>query len=267
MFEDQSRAKTFAFNATKQQTLLFLGSLCLLCLLVAAPLLAEDKEEQTEDKPNFKTLYINDFSEEEALEDFVFTDKAAWRWAKVEGKNAMELHGKSKYEPPYRSPHNIALVRGKAFGDFDLELDLMQTGKEYGHRDLCIFFGFQDPANYYYAHIATAADAHAHSVFLVDDAARKSICDDRTKGVDWGKQEWKKVRIERRVKEGTIKVFFDDMTKPVMTTKDTTHGQGMIGLGSFDDTGAVKLIKVMGTEVKAVAKKNPFEKAEKQEEE
>jgi hypothetical protein len=27
-----------------------------------------------------------------------------------------------------------------------LELELQQTGREYGHRDLCVFFGFQDAA-------------------------------------------------------------------------------------------------------------------------
>lgn len=236
--------------------------LCLLSIFMTNPLLADDHEKEEPEKPKFKTLYMNDFSEEEAIEDFVFTDKNAWRWAEVEGKNSLELHGRSKYSPPHRSPYNIALIGGKTFGDFDLELDMMQTGKEYGHRDLCIFFGFEDPANFYYVHIATKADAHAHSVFLVDDAARKSICDDRTEGADWGSKEWKKVRIERRIKEGTIKVFFDDMKKPIMVTKDTTHGQGMIGLGSFDDTGAVKLIKVMGTEVKETEKKNPFEKEE-----
>ena len=29
--------------------------------------------------------------------------------------------------------------------DFVLEADLLQTGRQYGHRDLCLFFGFVSP--------------------------------------------------------------------------------------------------------------------------
>lgn len=250
-------------NRTFRTVAVFLAFQGFLCSCTDNSNRAEDAEKPTADKLEFKTLYVNDFSKADSLNDFSFTDKNAWRWTEVDGQNAMELYAQSKYEPPYYSPFNIALIAGKKFGDFDIELDLMQTGKEYHHRDMCIFLGFEDLAHFYYVHIATAADEHAHSVFLVNDAERISICDKRTKGVDWGDKEWKKVRIERRVMEGTIKVFFDDMEKPVMTTTDKTFGKGMIGVGSFDDTGAVKLIKVMGAEMEEVEKTNLFGKKEK----
>ena len=34
-----------------------------------------------------------------------------------------------------------------------------------------------------------------------------------------------------------MKVYFDDMTKPLMTAEDTTFGAGEIGIGTFDDSG------------------------------
>ena len=34
-----------------------------------------------------------------------------------------------------------------------------------------------------------------------------------------------------------MKVYFDDMTKPLMTAQDTTFGAGEIGIGTFDDSG------------------------------
>jgi hypothetical protein len=54
------------------------------------------------------------------------------------------------------------------------------------------------------------------------------------------------VRLERKASDGTIRVFFDDMSTPVMTANDRTHGAGAIGFGSFDDTGKIANIRVWG---------------------
>ena len=123
---------------------------------------------------------------------------------------------------------------------------MIQTGREYGHRDMCLFFGFQEPSKFYYAHIATAADDHAHNVFIVKDAPRTKIAKETTKGVNWGLEVWHKVRLERKASDGSIKVYFDDLTKPIMVAEDKTFASGYIGFGSFDDTGKVDNIKIWG---------------------
>ena len=82
----------------------------------------------------------------------------------------LELKGGSKYEPKHRSPLNIALIDDLLLADFVLEAEAWQTGREYGHRDLSLFFGFEGPNRYYYAHLATEPDDRAHNVFLVDNA-------------------------------------------------------------------------------------------------
>ena len=194
----------------------------------------------------YKLLYEQTFADAAALKDFVMTDPAAWKWA-ADGKSAaLELVQQSKYEPAVRSPFNIALIADKVFSDFVLEADLIQTGKEYGHRDMCLFFGFQNPTNFYYTHIATAADEHAHNVFLVKNAPRTKIAKETTKGVNWGLNVWHKVRLERKLSDGAIKVYFDDLAKPIMVAEDKTFGAGWIGFGSFDDTGKVDNIRVWG---------------------
>jgi len=141
---------------------------------------------------------------------------------------------------------NIALIAEKRLADFVLEADLMQTSQEYGHRDMCLFFGFQSPTNFYYTHLASAADDHAHNIFIVKDAPRIKIAKETTKGVNWGLGIWHKVRLERKGSDGTIKVFFDDITKPIMTAEDTNFKSGYVGLGSFDDTGMIDDIKIWG---------------------
>src|SRR5689334_18272761 len=123
----------------------------------------------------YKLLYEQNFQRAEATNDFVMTDPQAWKIAKDDKGNALELATQSKYKPAYRSPFNIALIKDKTFGDFVLEADVIQTGKEYGHRDMCFFFGFQNPEQFYYAHVATAADEHAHNIFIVNQKPRVKI--------------------------------------------------------------------------------------------
>lgn len=204
--------------------------------------------QETRNLPDgYTLLYEQDFEENARLSDFEMTDPAAWRIHEEDGNHSLELFGKSDYRARVRSPHNIAFLRAHRFGDFVLEVNLAQTGREYGHRDMCLFFGMKDASNFYYVHIASKADPHAHNIFLVNDEPRVAIAEKTTDGIDWGKVgQWQKVKIERSVSEGTIRVYFDNMKTPIMETTDTHFGDGYIGFGSFDDTGRVDNIKIYG---------------------
>ena len=193
----------------------------------------------------YQLLYQQEFGETKAEKEFVYTDASAWKVTDENGEQALELVQQSKYEPKVRSPFNIALIADREFGDFILEADLRQTGREYGHRDMCLFFGWQNPSQFYYVHMASVMDDHAHNVFIVNNEPRTKISLKTTEGVAWG-QDWHHVRLERKVEDGTIKVFFDDMEKPIMTAKDKAFGAGYVGFGSFDDTGKIRNVKIWG---------------------
>jgi hypothetical protein len=92
--------------------------------------------------------------------------------------------------------------------------------------------------------MATQTDDRAHNIFIVNGADRTKISMTTTQGVDWGNNQWKKVRVFRDASEGTIKVYFEDMTTPIMTASDTTFTEGWIGFGSFDDSGRIDNIKL-----------------------
>jgi hypothetical protein len=182
-------------------------------------------------------LFHDDFERGEAG-NWEFTDRAAWRIATVgEKKNrVLEQFQASKYEPPVRSPLNIALAPGVDVADFTLDVKVRSTARDYGHRDLCLFLGYQDPSHFYYVHLGKAADEHANSIFLVDGKPRVSIAESRTPGTNWT-DGWHHVRLLRQVESGTILVYFDDMERPAMTAHDRTFAHGKVGVGSFDDTG------------------------------
>lgn len=192
----------------------------------------------------YKLVHEQHFDSADALRSFAMTDPAAWKFSADGNSRALELAQQSRYEPAFRSPLNIALIADRVFGDFVLEADLIQTGKEYGHRDMCLFFGVQDPSHFYYAHIATKGDDHAHNVFAVDGAPRLKFASRTTTGADWGLGVWHHVRLERRAVDGTVKVYFDDMKTPIMVAEDKRFGTGYIGFGSFDDTGKVDNIRI-----------------------
>ncbi len=195
---------------------------------------------------NFQLLIDEDFEGDFVIEEALdTTDDDAWRIFASAGGNVLELRRRSDYKPPVTSPLSIALFRDVQVGSFVLEADLKQTGAEYGHRDMCIFFGAEDRTRFYYVHLASRADDSAHNVLLVDDAPRTAITTARTGGVSWG-EEWHRVRVSRDVESGLIRVFFDDMEVPVMEAVDTRFAQGYVGFGSFDDTGMIDNVKLWG---------------------
>ena len=188
------------------------------------------------------------------------TDPSAWRVReekKGSSNRLLELYGKSDYKPPHRSPFNMALYRYATVGDFEMTLRLQATKESYGHRDLCLFFGYQDPAHFYYVHLGQKMDDHANQIFIVNDAPRIKISEKTTSGTPWEDGAFHEVKLVREVESGLIEVYFDDMETPVMTAHDKTFDWGRIGVGSFDDTGLFDDVVLKGVEVKPKGENAP----------
>ena len=194
-------------------------------------------------------LFSGDFSAEgrgRGLDEFDFTDAQAWKIVEQGDNRVLALTvRKSKYTPPVRSPHNIALLKEVKVGDMALDLRFQSAMTSYGHRSLCLFFGYQDPSHFYYVHFGQKADPHANQIFVVDNAARLAISETTTAGTPWD-DRWHHARITRDVKTGDIAVYFDDLKTPAMTATDKTFGAGRVGVGSFDDAGNFDCIAVYG---------------------
>lgn len=185
---------------------------------------------------------------EKALARFELTDPAAWKMEdEGGGRHVLHLHTKkSSYKPAVRSPFNIAWVKDSAVGEFILEVKLKSTIPDYGHRDLCLFFGGRDAGKFYYVHLGRKPDPNCHNIFLVDDAPRKNIAKTVNKGAPWD-EHYHVVRIVRSAK-GAVDVYWGD--EKIMTADDTTHLSGRVGVGSFDDTGKFAEITLWGKAAK-----------------
>jgi len=192
-------------------------------------------------------VFTADF-ETGGLEAWSPTDARAWAIVEAEGNHFLALQKQSKYKPEVRSPVNLSLINDVCVGSFVLELKMHSTTKDYGHRDLCLFFGHQDATHFYYVHIANRSDPHANSIFIVDGEPRVSIAEKRTAGTKWD-EKWHTVRLVRDVEAGTIQVYFDDMEKPIMSAKNDKFKWGQVGVGSFDDTGEYDDLVLRGQNV------------------
>ena len=192
-------------------------------------------------------LFSDDF-EENSEGKWAPTDAKAWKIIQQNGNSVYNQFAQSDYTPPVRNPHNRNLIKNIVVGDFVLELLVKSTGKNNAHRDLCFFFGFQDPANLYYVHLGKQADLHANSIFFVNNKPRVSIAQERTDGTPWDDQ-WHRVRIVRRVESGEILIYFDDMNKPAMKTIHKRFAWGQVGIGSFDDTGYFDEVRLWGNRI------------------
>ena len=176
-------------------------------------------------------------------------DSEVWRIER-DGDNPIysQLKKGTSYAPPHRSPLLMSLLKDVVVGDMDLRLRAKSTHPDYGHRDVCVIFGYQDPAHFYYVHLGKETDDHANQIFVVDDAPRVKISTQTTSGTPWD-DEWHEIRIVRNPATGEIAVYFDDMANPVMRANDKRFAWGQIGIGSFDDSSAWDDIRVRGKSV------------------
>ena len=195
---------------------------------------------------NWKVVYHQDFSKGSA-EGWTFADPKAWRVSSEDGVSFLSTFTDSDYRPVVRSPQNIAWLKDLKVGSLVLDATVRSTQAEYGHRDVCFLFNRVDASHFYYVHIATHADDHANSIFLVNGEPRVSICTDRTDGTHWT-EGWHHVRIVRDVETGSIQVYFDEMSKPIMKTSDKTFTEGTVGFGAFDDTADLTEITIRAPE-------------------
>jgi hypothetical protein len=197
-----------------------------------------------EDPSTWPILYQEDFSTGK-VRNWEFADPKVWQAGSQDGRHFLSCTADSDYTPPVRSPQNIAWIMKAEAADFVIDATVRSTQAEYGHRDVCFLFGRQDDSHFYYVHLATKADEHANSIFLVNGEPRVSIATERTEGTQWT-EGWRHVRIVRHAISGEILVYFEDMEKPVMRAVDTHFGKGRFGWGSFDDTADLAEIVIRG---------------------
>ncbi|MBN1998736.1 T9SS type A sorting domain-containing protein [candidate division KSB1 bacterium] len=181
-------------------------------------------------------------------ENWQFFPKDNWRVLKKDNEFVFYLAKAGELGTP-RRPGSYAILTPYNVGSFELIVRVnCQTNPSNEYRDMCLFFGFQDSVHFYYAHFAGRSDNVHNIIGIVNNADREKI-NNEPAGSSTPRMtddEWHLLKIKRDIESGTIEGFIDDMENPILTARDKTFLCGRVGVGSFDDTGWFKDIKLYG---------------------
>lgn len=176
-------------------------------------------------------------------------DAAAWEfrnpesWELQDGELRLVVPGTP--EGPIRKPGEWAILRGRPLESVVVEAQVRADApvSRMG-RDVLIYFGYQSPTRFYYAHLSNETTPPHNGIFLVNDADRVRI-DDATAEPRLMDSNWRSVRLMRDAESGAIRVYFDGAETPLLQAVDTTLRSGRVGFGSFDDPAAFRAIRII----------------------
>jgi hypothetical protein len=116
------------------------------------------------------------------------------------------------------------------------------------NRDLCIFFHYQDPTHFYYVHFSASSDERHNIIGLVNGADRIKINVEPAGSSVFRltDKEWHTYKVSYDAETGSMLAFLDDMDTPIVTAQGTVLGHGLVGIGSYDDTGYFENIMLKG---------------------
>ncbi len=148
-----------------------------------------------------------------------------------------------------RAPTSWSILK-----DFDLSSFIL-TGRlkckarsDNPHRDMVIVFHYQDPTHFYYVHFSAVSDENHNIIALVNGKDRVKI-NHELPGESLARLidlEFHEFKVTCQTETGEIKAYLDDLKTPILTAKDSTLGHGLMGVGSFDDTGSFDDIILWG---------------------
>lgn len=171
-----------------------------------------------------------------------------WRQIELPGRGGVLELTKSGEPPakPVRRPANILLAPAPAVTAFSIDFEARSLQFERKGADIVVIFGYQDPFNFYYAHISNDVNPVHHVIMKVEGSEQsRSAIQLEKEPVATLRDAWQKVRITRSA-GGRVAVFVDDMDNPTLTAEDTKWLSGRIGIGSFNDAAQFDAIKLTG---------------------
>lgn len=162
-----------------------------------------------------------------------------WRIVHKEDSMVYELNAPG-WQGKFRAPTSWSVLSEHEVTSFvftgSLKCNADTTNK---HRDLCIFFHFKDPTHFYYVHFSAISD-NAHNIIGLVNGADRIKINRELQGESAFRltdKEWHTFKVTYDASSEEIKAYLDDMKTPILTAQDNTFTHGLVGVGSFDDTG------------------------------
>lgn len=176
-------------------------------------------------------------------DDWVFEGSGTWEFD--DGVLVLREAGSPGGE--IRRPAALALLKERSFLNVKLEAEVRSTADPSIERaDILLVFGYQSPTRFHYVHLSGVTDDVHNGIFVVADADRRRI-DAGDGAPQLSDREWHRVRLIVDAPSGRIEVFVDDAAVAGLVAVDRDVGSGLVGFGSFDDTGKIRSVSLTGT--------------------
>jgi hypothetical protein len=175
-----------------------------------------------------------------------------WQVVQEDGTQVLRLVKNRGPLPGPRRPIQFALADAQDPGRITVEADVKPLGSS-----LLIVFAYRDEAHYNYAHLSTdtAVKQPVHNgIFHVYGGERVRISADRGPAAFRERGRWHHVKLTHDTVTGAVSVMVDGESVPALQAVDLSLGAGKVGVGSFDETGEFKNIRITTTEGSSVSR-------------
>jgi hypothetical protein len=167
-----------------------------------------------------------------------------WKVIEENGTQVLQLVQHRGPLPGPRRPIQFALAVSPEFERVSVQADVQPLGKS-----LIIVFAYRDPAHFNYAHLSvdTGIREPVHNgVFHVFGGERVRISNQAGPAAFSEVNRWYHVVLNHDGKSGVVRVTVDGHPIPALYAVDLSLTAGKIGVGSFDETGDFKNVKLEG---------------------
>jgi hypothetical protein len=174
---------------------------------------------------------------------WVVPSAADWKVSEDDGRPMLQLLVGREPLPGPRKPGQFALMQMPNAVKVTLEADVRPT-----KGSLIVVFAYRDSAHFDYAHFSTdtAMKQPVHNgVFHVYGGERVRISASTGAAAFSGLNRWFHIKLAWDGATGGVQGFVDGATVPALHAVDLSLSDGRVGIGSFDETGDFKNVKVM----------------------
>jgi len=165
-----------------------------------------------------------------------------WKVSDDAGTPMLQLLVGREPLPGPRRPGQFALMDMPPARHVTLEADVRPA-----KRSLMIVYAYQDAAHFDYVHFSTdtAMKQPVHNgVFHVYGGERVRISPATGPAAFSGINQWFHLKVEWDGTTGDVQGFIDGVAVPALHAVDLSLNEGKVGIGSFDETGDFKNLKI-----------------------
>jgi hypothetical protein len=165
-----------------------------------------------------------------------------WKIDRVDGTEVLRLVGHRGPLPGPRRPIQFALSDSGNYGRLTFDADVKPLGGS-----LLLVFAYRDEAHFDYAHLSVDPGSKQpvhNGIFHVYGGERVRISSEQGPAAFSTTGRWYHVTLVHDAVNGTVAVTVDGAPVPALDAVDRSLGAGKAGIGSFDETGEFKNVKI-----------------------